>query len=215
MNIFFTCKNTLVIVLQLYRWADSCRRVAIRVDTATVCVRVTLTLLQAPSSNHKGTSQRYVQATGREERTSGFKSLLKLTPQIILLHEKTVLLPCSLETNTVSRPTTYKSNPDIHIIILEDSFSHSLFTYTPFHVWVPEQVLKVNSSVFWVVTQCKVVWYRHFGTTFGSIFKGKACWTAWPLKVGRIGCPETSVSNKLMLRNNQKTEDFISTATEV
>jgi len=40
------------------------------------------------------------------------------------------------------------------------------------------------------------------GQTSGPIFKGQSIqeeilgWTAWPLKMGPIGCPKTSVTNK-------------------
>ena len=47
-----------------------------------------------------------------------------------------------------------------------------------------------------------VVPYRRFGTPIGPILKGQVVkeecifsWTAWPSKMGSIGCPETSVRN--------------------
>jgi hypothetical protein len=39
-------------------------------------------------------------------------------------------------------------------------------------------------------------------------------WTAWPLKMGPIGSRETSALNQITPRNNQKTEEFSSTAAE-
>jgi hypothetical protein len=50
-----------------------------------------------------------------------------------------------------------------------------------------------------------VVSYRRSGQPIGLIFKGQAVRTAWPLKMGPIGCPETSVTNyKSTLRNMPK-----------
>ena len=39
-------------------------------------------------------------------------------------------------------------------------------------------------------------------------------WTAWPLKRGHIGCPETSVTTNLSCVTSQKSEDFIDSAEE-
>jgi hypothetical protein len=45
------------------------------------------------------------------------------------------------------------------------------------------------SALFWDITQRRVViLYRRFGTTYLS-----NCCTSWPLKMGPICCPETSV----------------------
>ena len=33
--------------------------------------------------------------------------------------------------------------------------------------------VELNSSIFWVTTQCVVVWNRGFGTTYRSIFKSR------------------------------------------
>jgi hypothetical protein len=53
---------------------------------------------------------------------------------------------------------------------------------------------KFGSSLFWVVTQrILVVAYRRFGTTYRSLFQGS--WTAETLKMGLVGCPETSVNS--------------------
>ena len=59
-----------------------------------------------------------------------------------------------------------------------------------------------KSSVFWVITQCMVVWNRRFGTTyrFGSIFKSH-CPRSLTLEDVK-GNPETSVSNQHTPRNN-------------
>jgi hypothetical protein len=53
-----------------------------------------------------------------------------------------------------------------------------------------EASLFLSSSVFWVIAKREVVWTR----CYGSIFKVQASWKAWPLKMGPIGSPETSVS---------------------
>jgi hypothetical protein len=50
-----------------------------------------------------------------------------------------------------------------------------------------------RSSLFWDVTQRKVVVsYRRLGTTCRSHLQRS--WTAWPLKMEEIVCPETSVT---------------------
>ena len=53
------------------------------------------------------------------------------------------------------------------------------------------------SSLFWVVTQrMLVVVERHFGISYRS---------TWPLKMGSIGCPETSINNyQHTLHNNSE-----------
>ena len=64
---------------------------------------------------------------------------------------------------------------------------------------------ELNSSVFWVITLCKLVWYWRFGITYRSHIQGPVCpssWTAWPLMMGAIGSSETWVSNQLIPRNN-------------
>ena len=64
------------------------------------------------------------------------------------------------------------------------------------------------SSIFWIIMRRKVVWNRRFGTTYRSHLQRSSCprrllvLTAWPLKMGPIGSPETSVSNHLTPRNN-------------
>jgi hypothetical protein len=61
------------------------------------------------------------------------------------------------------------------------NYKHDLFT---------------RSALFWDITQRRVViLYRHFGTTYRSHLqesRSKSSWT-WPLKMGPISCPETSV----------------------
>ena len=50
------------------------------------------------------------------------------------------------------------------------------------------------SAFFWDITQrWVVVVYRRFGTTCRPHLQGS--WTSWPLKMGPIGCHETSVQN--------------------
>ena len=72
----------------------------------------------------------------------------------------------------------------------------------------PSHISCINSSVFCVITLRKVVLNRRFGTN-SHIFNGKVVqeeslcfWTAWHVKVGLTGSPETSVFNHLTPRNN-------------
>jgi hypothetical protein len=61
-----------------------------------------------------------------------------------------------------------------------------------------------RSVLFLDVTQCwMVVLYRRFGTSYLShLQRPFSSWTSWPLKMGPIGCPETSVQNyQSTLRN--------------
>jgi hypothetical protein len=54
----------------------------------------------------------------------------------------------------------------------------------------------LRSALFRGVTQRRVViLYRRFGTTNRSNKAGLLHWTSWPLKVGQIRCPETSVKD--------------------
>ena len=60
---------------------------------------------------------------------------------------------------------------------------------------------QVISSVFWVITQHRLVKHWRFGTTcrshlYGSNVKGV---DTWPMKMGPTGCPETSVLNQTTL----------------
>ena len=49
------------------------------------------------------------------------------------------------------------------------------------------------SALSWDFTELRaVVSYRRFETTYQSHLQG--CWTAWPLKMGPIGCTERSVT---------------------
>jgi hypothetical protein len=64
--------------------------------------------------------------------------------------------------------------------------------------------VELNSSVFWVITRCKVTWNRSFGTTYRYHLQGcgSPSWTAWPSNMRPICSTETSVSNHLTTRNN-------------
>ena len=69
----------------------------------------------------------------------------------------------------------------------------------------PSDWLNLNYSFFWVITRRDVVWNRRFGITYRSHFQRSRCpssWTTWPLKMGPISSPETSVSSNLTPRNN-------------
>jgi hypothetical protein len=49
-----------------------------------------------------------------------------------------------------------------------------------------------ESALFWDIAQrWVVILYRRFGATYRSYLQG----TSWPLNMGPIGCPETSVQN--------------------
>jgi hypothetical protein len=55
--------------------------------------------------------------------------------------------------------------------------------------------LYLRSAFFWDITQPRVV-YRRLGTTYRSHLQvSRSPWTAWPLRMGPIRCPETSVQN--------------------
>jgi hypothetical protein len=87
---------------------------------------------------------------------------------------------------------------------------------------------------FWDVTRRRlVVSYRRFGATYRSYLQGsstfsanqslpipfrlllrthvpKCCWhcSVWPFKMGRMGCPENSVTTKLRWVISRNSEDF-------
>jgi hypothetical protein len=64
----------------------------------------------------------------------------------------------------------------------------------------------MRSALFCNITQCWVIVpYRRFGKIYRFHLKGSRLfsWTFWPLKIGPIGCPETSVQNyRSTPRNN-------------
>jgi len=69
--------------------------------------------------------------------------------------------------------------------------------------------LYLRTALSWVITQRRVViYYRRFGVIYRYHLQGsriKKCFVldSWPLKMGPIGCPETSVINyHYSLRNN-------------
>jgi hypothetical protein len=52
----------------------------------------------------------------------------------------------------------------------------------------------MRSALFWGITQRRmVILYRSLGTTYRSHRQGSC--TSWPLKMGPIYCPETSVKD--------------------
>jgi hypothetical protein len=54
----------------------------------------------------------------------------------------------------------------------------------------------LRSALFYDITQRRVViTYRRFGTTYRAYLQGSTDLDSLPLKMGLIGCPETSVSN--------------------
>ena len=56
----------------------------------------------------------------------------------------------------------------------------------------------------YVMQSWLVVSYLHFGTAMCPTFKVQAVqveWLSWPLNMGLIGCPETSVPNSSTMRN--------------
>ena len=67
----------------------------------------------------------------------------------------------------------------------------------------------MRSSLFWGVTQRRLVVKTRFGTTYRSHLQAvqeerHSSWTTWPLKMGPTVCPETSVDYQSLLRNVQK-----------
>jgi hypothetical protein len=66
-----------------------------------------------------------------------------------------------------------------------------------------QQSIRVNFSLFWVITSSKVVWNRHFGTTYASRFQGRSSFflNSLTLEDG-TDSPETSISNHLTPRSN-------------
>jgi len=54
-----------------------------------------------------------------------------------------------------------------------------------------ELLKMLRFALFWDIAQHRVlIQYRRFGNK-----SKKSSWTYWPLKMGPIGCPETSVGN--------------------
>ena len=54
----------------------------------------------------------------------------------------------------------------------------------------------MKSAPFWDITERRVVIiYWRFGTTYRSHIHGSRSSRTWPLKMGPIGCPETSAQN--------------------
>ena len=62
-----------------------------------------------------------------------------------------------------------------------------------------EAFFSSRSALFWDILRLKmVIGHQHFGTTYRfhlQISKTLSSWISWPLKMGPIGCPETSVWN--------------------
>ena len=52
-----------------------------------------------------------------------------------------------------------------------------------------------------------VVSYRRFGTAYRSHLQGSSKQSAWPLKMGPTGCPETSVANYQSTLRRQMSEE--------
>lgn len=76
----------------------------------------------------------------------------------------------------------------------------------------------LRSSVFWHIMQLRLVCSYVSDQPTGSIFKGHSSshlTSAWPLKMGLVVCPKTSVNKyQFTLRNTQKNEVLIYTAVE-
>jgi len=76
-----------------------------------------------------------------------------------------------------------------------------------------------RSAPFWNFTQRRrVVCYRRFGITYRSHLQESSGprRTAWPLEIGTIGCPKTSVTTtSLRCSKSQKSADLIYTAAEM
>ena len=73
----------------------------------------------------------------------------------------------------------------------------------------------MRSLVFWDVTQSLLVVTDVSGPPTGPIFEGQAVqkdWTALPLQMGLVGCPEMSVATNKLCVTSQKSEDVLYTA---
>jgi len=68
--------------------------------------------------------------------------------------------------------------------------------------WILEERVVLKSSLFSDVTQSKLVdGNGHLGTTFVP-----KTWIVWPLKMGPVCCPETSITNYHSTRCNNSDE---------
>jgi hypothetical protein len=71
-------------------------------------------------------------------------------------------------------------------------------------LWSDEMIFMTSTLLLDNTQRWVVVLYRRFGTTYQSHLQ-MYYWIYWPLKMGPIGCPETSVHNcHSTLRNIQQ-----------
>jgi hypothetical protein len=76
----------------------------------------------------------------------------------------------------------------------ETKTRHVLVGYMTTSSWRTLNSLQIRFELCWAITlRVLIIPYRRFGTTCRSHFKGKD--RPLPLKIGPVGCPETSVSN--------------------
>ena len=77
----------------------------------------------------------------------------------------------------------------------EDPSEYMLLNSTPCSWFQDSTAKEKRTALIWPITQRVVVIpYRRFGTTYWFHVQGSRI-NSWPLKMGREGCPETSVRN--------------------
>jgi hypothetical protein len=110
---------------------------------------------------------------------------------------------CALKVGNVARMNTGQLHKTKLTLLMKCGIR--LRPYKPVahfvHAWFQASAaMQISSALFQGITQrWAVVLYRHFGTTYRSHIQEsrssrRTSWT-WPLKMGQIGCPETSVQN--------------------
>jgi len=93
--------------------------------------------------------------------------------------------------------------------------SYRLFETTyPSHIEGSSSPKRIVNEMFALVGcyAAQIGSYRRFGTTCGSIFRGQAvqpCWTALPLKMGRVVCPGNVGKYQSACQTSQESKHII------
>ena len=129
-----------------------------------------------------------------------------MTQHIDLYHEVTFIV-IELHPKQEDRPKhAVKTHSDFQHTALTVSWHSStvssqyiLVMWSLNYTWFQASAeILMRSSLFCDVTQ----WDNLSAHLQGPSIPKRRTWTAWPLKIGQIGCPETSVhNNKSTLRN--------------